>query len=241
MPTFADHLIVAVLFVVAPWHGRRTYRQLQERVAKGDLDYRASEYRWTIALEWGAVALVLVLWWLNGRTAEALGLTVPAGGASLAGLVLTAIGLMWLGLQWRAIVRLSGDGLASLRAQLEGARALLPTTDREAVWFRALAVTAGICEEIVYRGYLIWYLSVYLPGWVAVVVAGVGFGVAHYYQGASGVVKTGVTGLVAGFLYYGTGSLLWPMVLHAAIDLQGGAVGRRLLGAPLVTPDPTDR
>jgi len=42
-------------------------------------------------------------------------------------------------------------------------------------------------------------------------------------------VKTGVTGLIMGALFVATGSLLWPMILHAAVDLQGGAAAKLLL------------
>ena len=45
------------------------------------------------------------------------------------------------------------------------------------------------------------------------------------------VIKTGATGLVMGILYLGTGSLLFPVILHAAVDLQGGAIARRALGS----------
>jgi membrane protease YdiL (CAAX protease family) len=32
-----------------------------------------------------------------------------------------------------------------------------------------------------------------------------------------------------GLVYIGTGSLVWPMILHALIDVQGGSVGYTLL------------
>ncbi len=51
------------------------------------------------------------------------------------------------------------------------------------------------------------------------------FGLGHLYQGAAGVVKTGVSGLLAGLLYLLTGSLWIPMLLHAAVDLHAGALG----------------
>lgn len=100
---------------------------------------------------------------------------------------------------------------------------------RHAALFRRLSLTAGICEEIVYRGYLIWYLAAFVGAWPAAVLAGFAFGAVHIYQGPAGVVRTGIVGLGAGVLYVGTGSLLWPMILHAAIDLQGGALAQRAL------------
>jgi len=102
-----------------------------------------------------------------------------------------------------------------LRGQLGRASPLLPTTDAEHRVFRALAVTAGICEEILVRGYLIWYFGSFMHPWLAMTVAAVVFGVGHLYQGKSGVVKTGAVGLLMGALYLGTGSLLWPMIVHA--------------------------
>ena len=59
-----------------------------------------------------------------------------------------------------------------------------------------------------------------------------GFGLAHWYQGRVGVLKTGLLGGLMATFYLGTGSLLWPAILHVAIDLQGGAVGRRVLQDP---------
>ncbi len=38
-------------------------------------------------------------------------------------------------------------------------------------------------EEVLWRGFLILYLSQFMPVWVAAVVSGVSFGLAHAYQG----------------------------------------------------------
>jgi len=67
--------------------------------------------------------------------------------------------------------------------------------------------------------------------WPAVFLGALIFGVGHLYQGPAGVMKTGATGLLMGILYVGTGSLLFPMILHAAVDLHGGAMARRVLGS----------
>ena len=64
-----------------------------------------------------------------------------------------------------------------------------------------------------------------------VVIAAVAFGLAHAYQGRAGVVLTGVLGGVMAALYVGTGSLLLPVLLHAAIDLRFLLVPTRVLPA----------
>jgi uncharacterized protein len=70
-----------------------------------------------------------------------------------------------------------------------------------------------------------------LPDGVLVVVAGVAFGLAHAYQGVAGVVTTGLLGGVMAALYLSTGSLLLPVLLHAAIDLRFLLVPARVLPA----------
>jgi len=225
----ADHLLTIVLIVLFPLYATRSYRTFAAKVRAGARDARVTEYRVTMAIEWALLVATLGVWSLAGRGWASLGLAVPAGSRTLAGLGLTVLALALLMVQWRAVQGLRDDGLEALRRQLSDARDLLPATDREHANFRALCFTAGICEEVLYRGYLIAYLGVWLGAWPAMLAAAVVFGAAHAYQGRSGILKTGLVGLVMGALFLFTGSLLWPMILHVAVDLQGGAIGRRII------------
>lgn len=228
-PALLDHLLVAALILVAPLHGAWEYRRLLQRIRAGVPDARAAEYRHTMALEWASTLVLVGLWWFVGRPAEALGFAVPGGGRLLVGALATGLGFGVLYAQWRAVAAMRDEGLEDLRAQMAPVADFLPRTDREAALFRRLSVTAGICEEIVYRGYLIWYLTGFVGTWPAALLAAAAFGVLHLYQGLAGVVRTGATGLVMAAVYVATGSLLWPVILHTTVDLQGGALARRTL------------
>lgn len=109
---------------------------------------------------------------------------------------------------------------------LAGAAALtpmLPTTPRGRRGWAALSVAAGVTEEVTYRGLLVLTLALVLPGAdprVVVAAAAVLFGVAHTYQGWTGMLATGVVGAALTGLYLATGSLLVPMVLHVLLDLR---------------------
>jgi membrane protease YdiL (CAAX protease family) len=112
--------------------------------------------------------------------------------------------------------------------------ALLPRTRAERRLFTVVGVTAGLCEEWLYRGFLLAVVSAVAggaPTAVLVAVAGAAFGLAHAYQGTAGVLTTGVLGAVLAALYLGTGSLLLPVVLHALIDLRFLLVPARVLPA----------
>lgn len=229
-PSVVDHIVVAVIVLIDPLFGVWLYRRLVRRIQAGDANARTAVYRNTMLLSWTSTIGLLTFWLVAGRPAAVLGLAVPGGLRLLVGAIVTLVGLAFLYAQWRALATLDEKGLAALRGQMASFADLLPRTKREGKQFRLVSVTAGVCEEICCRGYLIWYLAAFMGEWPAAFVGALIFGVLHLYQGRAGVIKTGATGLVMGILYVGTGSLLWPVILHAAVDLHGGAMARRVLG-----------
>jgi len=114
----------------------------------------------------------------------------------------------------------------AFRRALAQAPGLLPETSQERRWFAAISITAGVCEEVLCRGFLIGFLmrmpgGLHLPISVALVLSAVIFGLNHIYQGKTGLISTTLSGLAFGGLFLLTGSLLLPMLFHAAADLQG--------------------
>lgn len=84
---------------------------------------------------------------------------------------------------------------------------------------------AAICEEIVFRGFLIGRLEAAFGGAshiataAAVVLSSALFGLAHMYQGPTGVLITGVLGLVFACVYAYGGRNLWlNIVVHGVYD-----------------------
>lgn len=100
---------------------------------------------------------------------------------------------------------------------------LLPQSVRERLSFIVLSITAGICEELVFRGFLIAALTVPLGSTaLAVALSCALFGALHAYQGAPGALRASVLGLGLAIPFVVTGSLLPSVVAHTAIDLAGG-------------------
>ncbi len=97
---------------------------------------------------------------------------------------------------------------------------LFPATWTERRWWVLVGLTAGICEEVLFRGFLLHYLRGWMNFTLALAVAALIFGLQHLYQGAKGVASTTVLGGLFGLLFLLSGSLLLPMALHAAMDLR---------------------
>lgn len=100
---------------------------------------------------------------------------------------------------------------------------LIPRTRAEKGWFAFSAIAAGISEEIVFRGFALLLLSTVfsnIPKYGLAIAAGALFGLAHYYQGARGVLKTALIGALFGLLYLGTESLVFCVLLHTLFDLS---------------------
>jgi membrane protease YdiL (CAAX protease family) len=115
---------------------------------------------------------------------------------------------------------------------------LVPATRAERRWAWAVSISAGICEELVFRGLLI--MAGIAAGWPPIVAAlanSVLFGLTHLYQGWLGILLTTALGLAMTYFVLPTGSLLFPIVLHILIDLRGLV----MVPAVATTPDPVQR
>jgi membrane protease YdiL (CAAX protease family) len=111
--------------------------------------------------------------------------------------------------------------LSELRKQLEF---MAPRTLRELAVFCAVSITAGFCEEIIFRGYLQRQLGLLTRNYaVGIALAGVIFGAAHAYEGAQRMVLIGIYGMMFGVLAHFRKSLRPGMMAHAFHDIASGA------------------
>jgi membrane protease YdiL (CAAX protease family) len=105
-----------------------------------------------------------------------------------------------------------------------GAEKLAPRTRSELGWWVALSLSAGFCEEFIFRGYLIWAFQPVFALWGAAAFSVVLFALAHAYQGTKGILATGIVGGLFTLVVLICGSL-WPaIVLHALVDIGQGLV-----------------
>jgi CAAX protease family protein len=215
------------------------YRQLKQDIANGDTQARTRVYYRALAFEWISALLAVIALefdWnrLNPASLDLGGsqlmLWLSSGGGFDRGAVAGVLCGIVLGTVGFAVARLRANrrGAVALaspprwRRLLPDFSALLPVSARERILWAAVAVSAGVCEEVVFRGWLLATLhgTLGLAGTTLVLSAAAIFGLAHAYQRAAGMVLTAVAGIILCLLYIKTGSLLVPILLHILIDLR---------------------
>lgn len=224
--------IVVHLVAVAPVLGLRAYDSLK-RCAMS----RSTAYRLALAHEWALSALAVAA--LLGAGVPLASVGVRLGSyAGLSGMLGGGVaGLAIGGVVGIVITLLANRGrlrIARTRPRIMAGNfdALLPSNRSERRTFAIVAVTAGICEELLYRGVVLYALRHTFPHLAlagAVIISALIFGLGHAYQGWVGVLATAVLGAVLAVVYVATGSLLVPISVHILLDLRA-VVGARRAG-----------
>lgn len=97
---------------------------------------------------------------------------------------------------------------------------ILPRTKTERFFWIILSITAGICEETGFRGYVLTKLNLFLNNWYfTVVISSLCFGLGHFYQGIGGIILTGTYGLLFCLLFIWRKSLIPGIFAHFLQDL----------------------
>jgi len=97
-----------------------------------------------------------------------------------------------------------------------------------ALWI-SLSVTAGICEEALFRGYLQrQFMALTKNAPLGILLSAVMFGLSHAYQGLGHAMQIGVLGAMSGILAYWRKSVRPGMIAHALQDIMGGLLAGRI-------------
>jgi membrane protease YdiL (CAAX protease family) len=217
-----DHALVLIIAVVYPIVSFIGFRRLLRRVAAGETVKRSDLYRNTMISHWTLLCITMALWAYAGRAWTDIGFGLDFNLWFGVGVIFTILGIVALVMQNRHIRSYKPDELKSLRERFGGLEIIIPQNGSELARFYGLSITAGIVEEIIWRGFLIWYFSLFMPLWAAALVSTIGFGLAHAYQGPRQLPHITAVGAAFAVLYLVSGSIWLPIILHAAVDILQG-------------------
>jgi membrane protease YdiL (CAAX protease family) len=227
------HTIVFLLFLIGyAYHGQTTVARIEGL----HLTSKVPLYLFMILFE---LTLVSYVWFLGVKRAGGSFRAVIGGKWSTFGDVLRDIGVAFL--FWLVVIVVLVGLQFSLGKSPQTAKAvfmLAPGTLPEIIVWVLLSVTAGICEEFIFRGYLQkQFLAITGSEPAAVALQAVFFGIAHSYQGVKSIVTITVYGGLFGMLAVYRKSLRPGMIQHAMQDSFSGlafALLKRLGKIPAV-------
>ena len=216
-----DHAFALIVFLVFPAYSTLTIKGVLEDIRKRGERGLVSAYK-EVILTWIAFAIcVAAMWFIFDREWDELGFRL-AGVVPLAiGLALVAIFIAVFTIPLRNMSR-SPERVGELERQLGDICLLMPRSRTEESWFMGVSINAGLTEELIFRGYLIWYLEHFVGLWWAAAIAVLWFGLAHMYQGLKQLPGILVVSFVAVALFIHTRSLLVPVLFHIFHDVFQG-------------------
>jgi CAAX protease family protein len=182
---------------------------------------RIAQYLLTLTWEW--LLFAFCLW---GARKSGTGLRQLIGGRwreteDVLIDLLTAAGfwvvaMIVLAFASRLLHLTGGNQLEDVRKQIGF---LVPRSSLEVSLWILLSLTAGFCEEVIFRGYLQRQLGALARNlWAGIALAGLIFGFAHGYEGAGRMVLVGIYGMMFGLLAHFRRSLRPGMIAHAFHD-----------------------
>jgi len=224
-------MLMIIYYAGLPLFGAVRQRKKQQDLVTTE-KARIKGYIKIITFGWSAVLLVLALCLLAGISFYDIGLRGISLGQNI---WITSVTLILCGIYLIAHIYDTIAFLVKPRYREEqkeelaekhpnGAiNNLLPRSKKERGYWLFVSLTAGIGEEIVFRGFLLFLLQAVFPNMpmpLVLVPASVVFGIAHTYQGVRGMMRTAVVGAMFGGLFLVTGSLIPAMFLHFISDIS---------------------
>ncbi|NNF32876.1 MAG: CPBP family intramembrane metalloprotease [Saprospiraceae bacterium] len=223
--TLWDHLFFILIAIVIPvlsvLRGQVNMEEVRMTVSDKKKFYLANA-----GVLWIGAIMVFVLWLLALRPLEEMGFRSPIMDL----LVIVLTGLFIVAYVIETYTELNREGNED---EILKSAAFLPQNKQELGYFMILAISAGICEEIVYRGFLVNYLMAVIDDQilafnVAVIFPAVIFGIVHMYQGINSVLKIAIMSLLFSTIFIFSQSLLIVILLHAGVDIVGGIIGMNI-------------
>jgi len=206
----AHTLLILSLQGVVAYLGKMRVEQLREAVSVDHVRL----YERTILSEWLALGLVLIGVWLHHSSLT----TVFGERWRSVRQVLTDTGVAIVFLIC-SIAVLSIFG-AHGKAPDTSTQFLLPHGGLESTLWTLMSLTAGICEEAIFRGYLQrQFVAFTRSAAIGISLSAVAFGAAHAYQGLRHAMQIAILGAMLGALAWYRKSVRPGMISHAMQDI----------------------
>jgi len=229
-------LFLCFLLTYEPIWGYISYQRFKQDIHKTpeNKTRRIAYYKETMLALWIPTLIIVIVTMVSPITFSSLGFSWPSLNTSIFGkwisyiLLALFVGYLFAIVYHFVAMKTSQAFRDKVANELENMpyQELLPESNQEKKLWGYVSLTAGVTEEIIYRGFLLLVLTTLVPDaseWLYIVIAGIVFGLAHTYQGLSGFIRTTLIGICFSMLYLILGSLFPLMIFHFLIDFVANA------------------
>ena len=180
------------------------------------------EYLKISFIMWLPTLLLLHLFSKGELSVVNLGIVIEISWQNILFASLLFVAIIYLLLLIRSI-QSSEELRAEITNKLEPYRDILPVSTNEMFIFTLiLSVSAGICEELLFRAYLFTLIDNHIGMVAAILLSSAVFGLWHIYLGWQEVIRTSVMGAVFCGVFIFTGNIILPILLHVFVDVYSG-------------------
>lgn len=226
-------LLILFLLFYEPIIGYFDFQRFKQKV-KTDNNARMKYYNNAIIGLWVPTIVIILLIVFTELTFKEIGLTIPTINTGPLGIWVTYFGL-GIGLLYLLFVLYYIIGFKfsdkikrelSIKKKEEWEKSviapLLPVTEKEKKRWNYVSLTAGLTEEVIYRGFTVFALAYLFPNfsiWAIILLSSLLFGLAHTYQGFfMGFLRTTIFAILFCIIFIGMDSIIPLIILHFLVD-----------------------
>lgn len=217
------YIITILGAVLYPLYAALFSKQIKEKMSElSDALWQA--YRSMIITQWLLGLPVIIALAVYPPGLGFIGLQFLTDPLAFAGLLL--IPMLWLITQPK--LPIPGRIKRQANKKMKEFGFILPGNRKDYQWSMVMSFTAGICEEILFRGLLFQLLYQYIPLIPAMILANLFFSLGHVSTGLKNLLWTFILGILWSVAYYFTGSLWLPILCHIIVDMYSLGSAYRL-------------
>lgn len=220
-------ILIIILTIFFPISGYYEVKKLKRSNANGDVK-KIKFYRDTILWSWAPIFLIFLVIYFSGISIDNIGLKWINIDSTAFGkwVVIPIIGFYIFFLLYNIYLifffkNSSQNRTATEKELVHNFSWFLPQTQKEKKMWVLVSLSAGITEEILYRGYMFYALAIVFPSLSIIhilIISTLIFGVGHVYLGKE-VIKSAILGFIFGLFYIVFDSVIPVIIIHIAQDL----------------------
>jgi len=212
------YILISVIGIVYPSYIVLTHKKINNRIKIND-KFRLVDYKQTISIFWILTILIISNSMFDNDLKLNFYPTLNTFGIITAILIIFFIGFLILQ------SKVKDENVSATKEKMIDGYHYLPKTRQELIWFNILSLSAGICEEIIFRMFVFSFLLFNTNLITSFLLTNIIFAITHIGTGTRNILSAFILGLLFTAIYYFTNNIWLSIILHCAIDIYAGAIG----------------